>query len=175
MITSTTLISLQPTVWKLSWTSDQVDPTFFVYRDGLLWDTLTNTEITFFVDPSQTPVFDVFDSINDSPGLAFPGQAVLNWDATPDTKEYRVEEFIAAVWELQKIITDEGQGYFRFQSRWLEDVTSHQFRVIAVGNNANLSTAKLLTVFMVRNPDPPRTTFAYDGAGPKTVTITAIP
>ncbi len=161
-------------MWKLTFSSDLSEPTFFIYRDGVLWNTTQNTEINVYIDAEETPVFDIFDSANDVPGLAFPGRAVLNWDATIATKEYRIEEFVAAVWKLRQVIKDNGQGYFRFQSRWLEDVTSHQFRVIAVGENGNDSIARTLTVFMVRNPDPPRVTFSYDGAGPKTVTMTAI-
>lgn len=167
-------VRLGPNTWKLSWSSILSNVTFRIFRDGQLQLETRNTSAIFYVESGESPIFEIFDTPCGTPSESFPGTSLITWYAIPDTELYRVEEFISAVWTLRRKIKDLGRTYFSFRTRWLEDVTLHNFRVIAVGNNGNNSTAKLVDVFMVRHPDPPNAGFVYDGAGPKTVTITQL-
>ena len=166
--------------WVIAWTSDQVSPTYRVYRDGRLIATTTAQSITITVAAgSETPVIEVLDDAADLPAAGFPGRALLAWfrSATGSLNHFRVEEYVGAAWTLRRKLRDPGStinaaGYFTWKSRWLEDVTTHQFRVIPVGDNGNQGSAMTFAVFVVRHPDPPSVTVAWD-SGTAKVTITA--
>ncbi len=167
-------VRLGPNTWKLSWSSILSNVTFSIYRDGELALQTKLLSHIFYIEQGESPVFEIIDTPGGLPSVGFPGNSLITWYAIAGTDHYRVEEFVAAVWTLQRKIVAGDKPYFNFRTRWLEDVTIHQFRVIAVGTNGNESTAKLVNVFMVRHPDPPLAGFAYNGAGPKTVTITEL-
>lgn len=174
-ITSVTSQRLAGGSWRVTWASDLGTPTFYVYRDGSLVAVTQATSRTFTVPTGHSPVIEVFDSSSTSPSAVYPGQATVAWyrpsgAAQADIDHYRVEEYVSAAWTLRKKVVEDGAGFWRWTSRWLEDVTTHQFRVIAVHANGNQSTATQLDVFMVRHPSPPKVTLNYaSGTGKVTV------
>ena len=145
--------------------------TFFIFRDGRLINETEQTEQSFVLDGGDGLVLEVLDDPNAKPITAFPGKFTLTWFATPDTDHYRVEEFVDAVWVLRKRISDLGEGYFKHTTRFVEDVTVHQFRIIPIGTNQNPGTITLFSALMVRHPDPPVVNFSYSNAT-ETLTIT---
>lgn len=158
--------------YLIKWASDLPAPVnFFVYRDGRLINETEQTEQSFVLDSGDGLVLEVLDDPNQRPITAFPGKFTITWFATPDTDHYRVEEFINAVWVVKAKITDLKEGYFKFKTRFVEDVTIHQFRVIPIGNNGNPGAIRLSSALMVRNPDPPILNFSYSNAT-ETLTIT---
>lgn len=151
------------------------------YRDGALVAGPTDlAEMEFGPEPGEGFVVEVLDDADLEPATGFPGRVRLGWTpADSTTAEYRVEEYVSGTWTARRRLRHEdGKGWYRFESRYLEDVTSHQFRVIAVGTNGNESTLLTKSVLMVRHPDVPiadadlEASIVYDGATPKTVTIT---
>ena len=75
-------------------------------------------------------------------------------------------------WVTRATIEDTGAGYYQWESGWLADVTSHEFRVTPVGADGNEGTATGWVVLMVRWPDPPEVGVTY-AAGTGKVTIAA--
>ena len=161
-----------PGAWRITWSSDLSDPTFYVYRDGRLIATTALTSLVFTIAAGESPVIEVFDDAATLPSTAFPGRVTLAWYAIAAVDHYRIDEYVASVWTQRRRIRDDGSGYFRWRSRFLKDVTSHQFRVVPVGTNGNAGTATSFTVLMVRHPDPPNLTTSYD-SGTRQLTFTA--
>lgn len=151
------------------------------YRDGALIAGPTDlAEMDFSVLAGESFVVEVLDDADLEPATGFPGRIRLGWPpADSTTQGYRVEEYVSGSWtERRRLQHQANVGWYRFESRFLEDVTTHQFRVIAVGINGNETTLFTKSVLLVRHPDAPvadanlETKIAYDGATPKTVTIT---
>jgi hypothetical protein len=169
-------VSIGDGAWYVSWTTDQGDGTeCFVYVNGdlyvqgpLLW--------TIVALPlgggDETLHIEVLDAIKEDYAIVGPTVATLAWYSVTGTAYYTVEEYVDAAWTEKRRIQDRGEGYFRWDSRVLEDVTTHQFRVTAVGTNGNASAVAARTILIVRSPDRPDVTYAYSNATEK-VTISA--
>ena len=138
----------------------------------------TATETRVFVAQTEQPVFWISDVSfgNDEDFLSGVAQIQVFIDetTTPAYKYLKFEESVSAVWTLRKQVEVNGSGYYTFTTRFLEDETTHSFRVTPVGENENSGTAASMTIFMVRNPDAADVTWTYDGSTPKTVTIAAV-
>ena len=67
-------------------------------------------------------------------------------------------------WTERARVRHRETAYMQWMTRWLEDETSHQFRVVPVGTNGNEGTARTLTCLMVRNPTPPDVDYAYSNS-----------
>jgi len=158
--------------WRVTWTSDVEDPTYYVRRDGELIATTSQTAMFFFVESGESLSLEVLDDADEVAAAGYPGRITLTWGDVAATDHYRVEEYVAAAWTLRTTVTDDGSKYFTWNSRYLEDCTTHQFRIIPVGTNGNQGTALTLTVLMVRHPDVPDVTYSYDSGDAK-VTIAA--
>ena len=170
-VTINTPIPLTATSWLISWSSDLENPTFYIYRDGVLISTTTETSITIIVATGETPVIEVLDEAG-TPATAFPGNVMLCWYPREATDYYRIDESVSAVWTERAKVYDEGQAFFIWYTRWLEDSTLHQFRIVPVGTNGNEGTATEVSQLMVRHPDPPAQNFGYSAITRK-ITISA--
>lgn len=159
-----------PNGWRVSWSSDLVSPVFYVYQDGRLVDVTTAASGTFNVPAGESLVLEVLDDPNIKPEAAFPGKLTLGWYPVPDTKAYRIDEYLSGEWKEQKRISETGQGFYQWKTRWLEDSQTHQFRIVPIGTNGNAGTPLTFSVLMVRHPDPPDVNFSYS-ADTQTVTI----
>ena len=157
---------------RLRWSSDQEDPTFYIYRDGTLVATTKATERIFVLESGDAPVIEVFDSADDTPTTVYPSRFTLAWYAVAGADYYQVDEYVDSEWPACAKVTDDGAGYFKWTSRVLEDSETHQFRVIAVDAAGNESTATNLTALMVRVPDPSDVEYAYSETTDK-VTVSA--
>ena len=161
--------------FSLALASQRTPPvTFRIFREGVLSDTIFSTTgyatALFQVRPGDHPFIEVLDHPDDAPSPAFPGRLLLHWQGVSGAISYRVEELVSAVWTLRATIQDDGAGAYSWQSRWLEDVTTHQFRTSAVDAAGNVGTPVAVTFFLVRHPDAPSVTYAWS-AGTTKVTI----
>jgi len=157
--------------YKSVWSSDLANPLFYIWRDGRLMDTTMALEYTLYVSSGEQLVLEVFDSADDVASDAFPGKITLGWYPVADTAHYIIERLVNAVWVQKKQVNDTGLGFYQWQSDYLEDVTTHEFRIVPYGDNGNAGTALSFAVFMVRLPDVPDVSFSYDDSTNK-VTIT---
>jgi len=173
VVTLGTPVQLFAGYWRLTFTSGLSDPTFYVYVHGELEVTTKDTSIELFVDPDESPVIDVLDDANQAAGTVFPGRLKLTWFGITTADFYLIEEFVSAVWTERGRIFEDKRGYYSWRTRWLEDVTTHQFRVTATGLTGNSDTPATLTALMVRHPDVPNVTTVYS-SGTGKVTFTAV-
>lgn len=172
MITSINITRISTTTYLLSWATDQTTPTFRVYRDGVLIATTTGLSIEVTIAGEDYPRFDVFDDDTSVPAAVFPRRMILAWYGISSAVSYRIEEYVGGVWTQRASIVDRGQGYFLWESRVVEDVTTHQFRIIALDANGLESAAMTKAALMVRVPDPPATAWTYvNGSLTPTVTV----
>lgn len=172
MISDLQIVHLGFGQWRLTWVSDETDPTFRIYRDGVLVATTKLATHLVRIDDGSFPVFEVLDDDEAEPQRSYSGRAEIAWFTHPDVDSYDVQEWDGAEWITRQTLRRDDRSYLRWSSRVLEDVTSHQFRVVPTGTNGNEGTDIELEIFIVHVPDPPQVTYAYD-ADDETVTITA--
>ncbi len=158
--------------WRLTWSSDLPTPTFYVWQNGILLETTTATSRVFTVDQNSELFVDVFDDALSTPSFGVNGRITVGWQPVSGAVSYRVKELVGAAWTERMSITSDGRPWYSYQSRFLEDVTTHQFRVYAVSAAGNDSSAVELDVLMVRCPDAPKVTGTYNTTTDK-ITITA--
>ena len=165
--------------FRVEFTSDETTPVpFRVIVDGLEVGAFSSSDgsgsfvVTVGIDESV--FLEVLDKACQIPSIAFSGRMRVNWQAVVGATQYRVEEFVSAVWTARATITDRGEGAFEFVSRFLEDVTAHLFRVIPIDAAGNEGSPLTFTSLMVRHPAPPNVGYVYNGAGTPTVTISSV-
>lgn len=165
--------------WLVAWSSTLGSPPpdgYRIFKSGVLVAQTDQESWQFTLAPGEQLVLEVLDDADQEPESAFPGTLLLGWRRTANTQEYRVEEYVGGLWVERRTVPDNGREWYSFESRFLEDVTTHQFRVIPVGTNGNDGTAISFSALMVRHPDQPiedselneRFTYSEDD---KTVTI----
>ena len=154
-------VQLDSRTWRVSWSYPAQDPTFYVYRDGVLLGSTQQTWWDFALDSGEGLVIEVQADAGRLPVSAFPARLTLCWYAAADAEHYRIEEYVGTTWTLRARLRDRGQGYFTWNTRPLEDETTHQFRIIPVGDNGNQGTALTFSCLMVRHPDPPQVGYSY--------------
>ena len=156
--------------WRIAWSSDEPDPTFYIYQDGQLVATTKLTTWTFLVPGGEEPVIEILDSSTELPQTAFSGRLTLAWERSADTDYYLIEEYVDASWSEVARVPDIGVYYYSWQTRFLEDVTTHQFRITPIGTNGNSGAVKSFSVLMVHNPAEPDVSYSYD-SGTAKITI----
>lgn len=159
-------------LFSLSWSSTLASATFYVYRDGVLILTTPATSAIVFVPVGDSPVYEVLDDPGATPTAAFPGYMILAWYASAGSASYRIDQLIGASWTPLITIDDLGQGTFQYRTATLPDGQTSQFRVVPIGTNGNAGTPTAFASLIVRHPDPPNVTMAFNAVG-ATVTISA--
>ena len=160
----------------LRWTSDRTRPVpFRVFREGVMFAEFDSSdgegEIYITAAPGEYPFVEVLDHADAVSSIAFPGRLTLYWVGVTGAEYYTIEEYVSSVWTARDTVYDNSQGAFSWLTRWLEDVTSHQFRITAVDEAGNDGTPLSFTCVMVRHPDTPSVSMALTGS--RTVTISA--
>ena len=159
--------------WRIDWSSDLGGtPTFYVYRNGILVEQTTRTWTQFYVEPSASIDIEVLDT-TDAPQAGYPDRAELIWEHVTDALKYKVEEYIASVWTERQTLLATGATYYLWESRRLEDATTHQFRVTALGAGDIEGTSQTFAIEMVRRPDLLDVTYSYD-SGLQQIMVAAV-
>lgn len=154
-VTVTELLRIGSREWRVTFTSTLIDVFFFIFHEGRKIGTTRELEFIVAVDDDNIPLIEVTDDIDAKPAqLLFSGRVILNWYST-GADRYRVDEFVGSSFEEVATLFDQGQGYFEFESRFLEDVTDHKFRVVPIDAIGNEGQEVELDVLMVRPPDVP--------------------
>jgi hypothetical protein len=105
-VTSLTAETIPPGSYLLSWASDLVDPTFYVYRDGVLVATTQLTSMEVLLADEEAPVFEVLDDPDEAPAAAYPPFATLAWYPSPGAGSYRVDEYVSGAWVERATLED---------------------------------------------------------------------
>lgn len=158
--------------WLLAWTSDQVSPTFRVYRDGVLLSEQTAAEYELSVTGGEVPVIEVLDDASANPQSSFPNGLTLGWRTDPESATYRVDRWTGADWlEVDTLAASDG-GWQSYSTGVLADGATHLWRVVPIDSAGNSGTPLEFSALMVRHPDPPDVDYAYESVG-RTVTVSA--
>ena len=175
MVTDLHAVGVDAFTWRLVWSSDLADATFWIYRDGALLATTTETSYRVTLEPGSDPVFEVLDAEGsdaptDEPSPRFPDHIVLAWYAAgAGVSHYRIDRLVDETWFPESQVSERGVGYCRWRSDRLADGQTHRFRVVPVGLNGNDGAATPFAALMVRVPNAPRARYEYH---PLTATVT---
>lgn len=177
-ITAQTVQQLDETAFLVRFTSNAPLPVpIRIYVDGALassWDSPTPSgQWLAYVEPGSDPLIEILDRPLQRPKVAFPGNVVLAWDASPGAASYRVEEQVDAVWVLRATIAETGFATYLYRTRWLADGLPYPFRVVATDGAGNDSAVSTRTVNQVRQPPVPRVTYTYS-AGTGKITVASV-
>jgi len=149
--------------WLVEWSSSLgANATFWIYLNGLLMEADSpTTSMLVVLDGANAINLDVLDVEPSVDDPIYPDRARFAWYAVDGAVSYRVEEYVDAAWTERKTFGSEGADFFAYESRVLEDATTHQFRVVPIGADANEGTPLTYSVLMVRRPDPPVVSYTY--------------
>lgn len=152
------------------WESDQASPTYYLYIDARLAETTTRTWKQLDVARGEVIQFDVFDESVSQPDPAYPSRALIAWDAVTDAVSYRIDQYVDSTWSELVLLRDTGATYYRYLTAVLDDDTSYLFRVVPIAENNIEGIAREVSLFMIRRPNPPDVTYAYNATS-ATITI----
>jgi hypothetical protein len=159
-ITATRPISA--TGYRVEWQSDQPNPQFWIYQDGILANQTTQTSGTFSVEPGTHLVLEVFDNATEKPAHQLSGKMALFWYAVPDTEKYYIEELVDSTW-IKRFTQFAGtQWTYHWKSRFLDDCQTHAFRIIPVGFNGVNGEPIQVAGYVIRYPDAPAPAVSYN-------------
>ena len=124
------------------------------------------------VEPVPVEIIDSTENEEDVSQVKYPQRAVLQWRAATGTAYYKIQKSVSGVWTDVRIIHHRPNSiYFKWQSPQLDDVTTHQYRVMAYTASGDEGVPIPMDVSIVRNPDPPEVTISLAGG---TLTVAAV-
>lgn len=85
-------VQISANTWRVSWSSDQSDPTFYVYRDGELLGETERTWWDFTLVPGESLMVQVLDDAAADPSDVTDGRVTLAWYGVADTDYYRIDQ-----------------------------------------------------------------------------------
>ena len=146
------------------WEATAAGASYYYWRSSTGWEHEGPEATVLIPVPAGTsPTIEVQDTAFTS--TPYPGTATIQGFVDEDADDYdhvRFEEYVDAAWTERERQDCDGRGWYLFTSRWLEDVTAHQFRVVPYSTAGNAGTVTNRTIFMVRVPDAPDLSVTYD-------------
>ena len=169
MVSLVSMYYIGPGQLRIVYSSDASDPTFTIYREGVLIATTTQTEITLAVAPGTSPVIEILDD-GSAPTPAYPAQIILTWLAVAGSANYQIAQYNGSSWTTLATITDDGSPTFSWTSNPQPDGQVATFKVTPIGSNGNAGTALTFAKLVVRFPDTPSVSITYSpGTGNTTI------
>ena len=172
MVTFNPPTSLGSGAYLITWSSDQVSPTYRVYLDGVLVSTQTVASSVLRAE-GTAPILEILDVPDDVAADAFPDHFTLGWITSTNTSRYRIEKYSNGAWTATATVAASSDPWQSWSTPRQDDETSVQWRIVPIDSAGNDGTATAFTETMVRNPDIPSVSFAWNGSGSNTVTVTA--
>lgn len=167
-------IQVGPYAWRLSWTSDQENPTYRVYRNGREVHRGSLNTATVTLQEGESATVEVLDDDAAVAESIAATSHTLHWAASTGAVAYRVERKISGEWTLEHTLRAGNAETFAYRTPALADAETHEYRVKAVGADGNQGTAATLDIPMVRTPDPPEVDYSYSsGTGKVTISEAA--
>lgn len=161
-VTITSRTRYDANTWRIDWSSDLGGtPTFYIYRNGILVEQTTRTWAQIYVEGGASIDIEVLDTTA-APQAGYPDRAELIWEHVTDALKYKVEEYVDSIWTERQTLLATGATYYFWESRRLEDATTHQFRVTALGAGDVAGTTHTFIIEMVRRPNLLGVNYTYD-------------
>lgn len=148
--------------WVFTWTGN---PLFEIWLDGYLLTTQASTTYTYtggvYVD--DAPPLEVIEVGVTAENFLYPPFVKLQWRGIQAADSYVVQLFDSG-WIDVGTITEDGRGYYTWDSQPEDDATLHSYRVLGVTVNAE-GTPIAYDIPLVRNPAPPDVDLEIDSNG----------
>lgn len=175
----TSISKVAPFTWRFAWSGTSP---FYVVRNGrpVFVPNTTKTEHIFDHDDNEEPpIVEVYDSTETesaSAQMVNPPYMLMQWYHATDAKYYIAQQRETVGSNYQWItrkptIFARGVGYYQFATPMLDDESEHVWRIMALDDIGNSSQVEF-TMTMVRNPDAPGISLAYN-AGTGNLTVSA--
>ncbi len=161
-----------PNAWLLSWQSSGGDGSpYRIFVDGVLVGEQFTSNYVLTLDLGESAHVEILDTTTDRPTFAAQSQIELGFDQAVNAASYKVERDSGAGFVTEGHLKPSTSGRQKWKSEPLDADLSHTFRVTPTGINGNVGSQATVTGKLIRHPDPPVVAMAYNGAGPRTVTI----
>lgn len=160
--------------WLVTWSTDLGAGTlFYVWLEGELLTTTTATSMTVVAAAGYPNLF-ITDDAAERPGGDASGYFTVAWTVPAGTETMLLEtQDAAGDWTtLQTVQVANGQALVLYTAGYLDDATGYIYGARAQDAAGNTSGRGTALFPMVRRPDVPAVTMAYD-SGTGTVTITS--
>jgi len=146
--------------------------TLYVYYESQLRKTSTNSGSVRIRtnDDEEPPVIEVVEDPTIAEQRLYIGYVILQWSVVSGVKSYIIEELVGSTWAERFRSANEGARYIAYQTRFLDDSTTYSFRLKVVDQFGRTKTGETISVFVVRNPDPPGISLSYS-SGTNELTI----
>jgi hypothetical protein len=148
-------------VLRLSWSTTGA-AFYYVYIDGVLAAIVNRLWYQFSISRDEQVQVEVCDSSSDVPAVAYPGNALLTWQGDTEAAYYLIQQYVGSAWTTVRTVQETGAPFYQYRSAFLDDCTTHQFRVVPVNTSEIQGTPKEFTFLVVRYPDAPSATYTYD-------------
>jgi hypothetical protein len=165
MATTLTVIPTGPTSFRLQASSTLPETDYRWFRDGVLYSVGRESFLDVRVSRSSQATFSVLDDEEDADALIEAGVSsglVIWWTRRESTQLYRVERWTGSEWVLVEIINESGLAVYSVAVEGLADETLHTLRIVAVDLTQQQAVIATRTAFLIRRPDVPPQTFAFD-------------
>lgn len=169
-------VERHPRWWEFAWTDTGADQ-YWVYYRGALLATPATASITVRAEASgEVPQIEVADAETDRPlQYDHPGRIRLAaWSppAAAGTLAYmRFDEYLAGSWVAVGYSLENDAQYHLWESGFLEDGSSHRYRIVPVFTDGTAGTPTEYTVLVVRHPTPAKAAAAVSGGTTPVATI----
>lgn len=148
--------------WRVRWSSDLADPTYYVYVGDVLALTTKRTWADFTVRAGETLAIQVFDDAAAVPAVVHDGRVAITWERRDGADLYRLEQWDGAAWAPRHEQREVGEWLYQYTTPVLDDCATARWRVVPVGTNLADGAPQEFSWYVAREPDAPEVTYSYD-------------
>ena len=156
-VTAVTATRMSATVWRIEFTSGLSTPTFYIWIDGVFFQSTTMPFIDIDLGYRTAADIDVYDASDDSPDVRFGSTVTIQWEAVEGAQAYEVDLYDTDTWYQKIRIREAGQWWHSWTSAPLPDCETAEFRVRVIGEQA-AGDYRYFSFDVVRRPDHPSAT-----------------
>lgn len=151
--------------WIFSWSAGT--PPYSIWLDGILLTKTTDLTYNFTTSgyDDVPPDLEVLDSTEDAGNELYSPYLLFQWRGIIDSLGYVVQKYISGEWVDQGTLTENGKGYYTWQTEAQDDGASLSYRVLAVAANGTSGSSINFQVTMVRNPIHPTVSLHISTSG----------
>jgi len=171
MAIQSTVIQNADGSWTFTWAAG-TSP-YQVWLDGvLLLSNITDLTYTYALAgyESTPPPIEILNDGDAIENSLYSPILLLQWRGLVNAKAYSIERYVSGVWVPSGTASENGSGYYQFQTPALTEASEAQWRVTAVDQYGNTGTPLTFTKVIVRNPAPPAVDISYSSTGDVVVT-----
>lgn len=161
MITDHSVAREPSGTWLFTWPAG-ISP-YSIWLDG---EELVASQTALFYEyegtdfPDEAPPLEILEDGDVAENETFPPHAIVQWRSDQAAAAYEVQQKIDSVFIVVVAIMERGEGYLSWISPPLDDVTVHDFRVLALDAGGNEGPTVPSAITIVRNPPPPSVSVA---------------